>query len=277
MEFYLHSGLTYYEYVKMEKVAARAKDQLIAMNHPLVLSIAKRWEWSGLPLDELSVAGLEGIVTAINKFEPKYGATFSTYATYWITHRIRKEVNLHRFKTYVPERRILQMGAYERGVAKLQQELQREPTAEELSEVTGLRPDDIQVIQNTKRLKYAMVVSLQQPKDPHGHQSRTWGDVVGHLKALSPEREIVANTMWVRGEVERILQRYLTEQEAEIVRLKYGLYDPPIPKTSKEIGESKGRTKQRIDQIHNVALEKLRECPDILVVADELQIRTSQS
>jgi RNA polymerase sigma factor (sigma-70 family) len=230
------------------RAGEQATQDFINCNLRLVVSIAKRYQSSEMPLLDLVQEGNLGLIHAVEKFDWRKGFKFSTYATWWIRQSIGRGIDNSARTIRLPVhagdqvRRLLRVRNHMEG------ELGRLPTPAELADVLQLSEEQI-----TELLGHASdPISLDTPIGADGDTEL--GDIVADLTAMSTF-EIVAEAM-LPEEVEKLL-RPLDDREKEILRLRYGL-DRGDPRTLEEVGDVLHLTRERIRQIERQALSKLR-------------------
>jgi RNA polymerase sigma factor (sigma-70 family) len=230
------------------RAAEHATDTFVKSNLRLVVSIAKKYQSSGLPLLDLVQEGNLGLIHAVGKFDYKKGFKFSTYATWWIRQSITRGIANTARTVRLPVHAGDQALALRKAVTRLEGEIGRRPTTEELSAELGWKP--AQVVEVVRFS--ADPTSLNSPVSEESGDE--FGDFIADVTAISPFDAVAEGLMPL--EIERSLA-VLDDRERRIISLRYGL-DRGEPRTLEEVGEHFALTRERIRQIENRAMAKLR-------------------
>lgn len=232
--------------IKEEGAAARRR--LIQANGRLVVSIAGQYTGRGLSLSELAQEGTLGLIRAVDKFDPAKGARLSTYATYWIRQNISRALTTQSRPIRLPVGKVEHLRKIRAVMNQLYQELGRMPEVEEVAARTGDSPDDVYHL-----LKHGQeTVSLDEPV---GEDGLTLEDFIENVDSASVEDQVAS--LLLKDQIDRVLAT-LSPRESRIVELRYGLHNG-IPLTLQDIGDRFGLTRERIRQIEQDALLKLRQ------------------
>lgn len=227
-----------------------AKDQLITCNLKLVVSIAKHYVNRGMDFLDLIQEGNLGLIKAVDKFDYTRGFKFSTYATWWIRQAITRALADQARTIRIPVHMVETINKITRAQRKLVQKLNRDPTAEEISEELGgtLSANKIREIQQIALDPLSLEKPVGEEEDSHV------GDFIEDKDNISPYD--YANRAMETERINEVLSQ-LTEKEARIIRLRYGLEDGRTH-TLEEVGKEFNVTRERIRQIEAKALKKLR-------------------
>ena len=226
-----------------------ARDRMVRANLRLVVNIARGYTGKGLSLQDLIEEGNLGLLRAVGGFDPAVGTRFSTYASYWIKQSIKRAL-INSGKTIrIPAYMVELLSKWRRASARLNEELGRTPTPEEVARVLGLPKKKLPIIKKAIRIYNAT------PQTDQMQAGWTLGEMVMDERLPSPDEVLVEN-----DNLEHVMQMLETmdQREATVLRMRFGLAGHE-PRTLKEIGESLGLTRERVRQIETEALRKLAE------------------
>jgi RNA polymerase primary sigma factor len=235
--------------LRIEEGDGEARDHMVRANLRLVVNIARSYTGKGLGLQDLIAEGNLGLLRAVEGFDPSMNTRFSTYASYWIKQSIKRAVintgKTIRIPAYMNELLV----KWRRATARLQDELGRAPTNEEVAARLNLPKKKLAIIKKAIRIYNAA------PQSDQVDGGRSLDETIMDENSLTPETNILkADDL---HQVMELLDQ-MDKREAAVLRLRFGL-EGEEPKTLKEIGDRLGLTRERVRQIESEALSKLSE------------------
>jgi RNA polymerase primary sigma factor len=227
---------------------AKAMEKLILANLRFVVSVSKQYQNQGLTLPDLINEGNIGLIKAAARFDETKGFKFISYAVWWIRQSILQAIAEQSRLVRLPLNKIGLMNKLNRTISKMEQNLGRMPSEDEIAEEAHMDMEDIQRYLNNNGRHVSMDAPLSQ-----GEETNLY-DVILNADASDPEEELLNDSLNL--EIERAL-KHIGERDAEILRLFYGLHGVP-PHSLDEIGEKFNLTRERVRQIKEKSIQKLK-------------------
>jgi len=234
---------------RIKKGDKKAREHMIKANLRLVVKIARDYEGIGLPLLDLISEGNIGLMKAVERFDPAKGGKLSTYGSWWIKQSIKRALANQSKTIRLPVHLVDKISKMRRTAMQLQEEFGREPTDEEIADELGITAGRVAQM----RLASIRPASLDAPIGDD--DSNNFSEIVQDENATSPYENLEEKT--VTGMLQEMVHT-LDAREETILRYRFGL-DGGTEKTLEEVGEKFGVTRERIRQIQNIALRKLRK------------------
>ena len=226
-----------------------ARAHMIKANLRLVVKIAQDYSNYGLPLLDLISEGNIGLMKAVERFDPNKGGKLSTYAAWWIKQSIKRALANQSKTIRLPVHMVDKIAKLRRISRMLTEAIGREPTDEELCEETGISPKKLTMLKRAAQRP----TSLDAPVGDD--ESSSYSEIIGDERAVNPLDALSDKNM--RGELEDLLE-VLNERESKIIDARFGL-GGKTPMTLEEVGREFGVTRERIRQLQNIALDKMRK------------------
>jgi RNA polymerase primary sigma factor len=235
---------------KDKATATKAKKRLVSANLRLVISIAKKFSNCGMPLLDLIQAGNIGLMKAVDGFNYKLGFKFSTYASKWIQAAITRTISNQVRTVRIPVNVIPTLKKVDRASRRLNNELGRRPTTDELAKDTGVESDKVRAMARIPQ----RAISLDLPVDGDNGDC-TLGEILGDT--FSPTTGDIVDKHFFSEQLGAVMKEALDERECEVLTMRYGL-NGESEHTQSEIADHLNLSRQRVSQIENKALMRMR-------------------
>lgn len=235
---------------RIQKGDKAARDHMISANLRLVVKISMDYKDFGLPLLDLISEGNIGLIKAVERFDPTKGGKLSTYAAWWIKQSIKRALANQSKTIRLPVHLVDKIAKMRRTAMALTEELGREPTDEEIAIELQMPTNKVAHLKSVS----VRPASLDAPVGDDGNAT-TFGEMVGDEKTASPLEALNENSE--KSEIRAMIEE-LDDREAEILRHRFGL-DGYDELTLEEVGQKFSVTRERIRQLQNIALSKIRK------------------
>ena len=233
---------------KIKRGDKNARATMIKANLRLVVKIAHDYSNLGLPLLDLISEGNIGLMKAVERFDPKKGGKLSTYGAWWIKQSIKRALANQAKTIRLPVHLVDKISKMKRTAMKMSERLGREPSDQELADVLGMQRAKVSQLREISVRPASLDATIGDEDDTQ------FSEIVGDENAASPFEQLRDKTM--RDDIRDLLEE-LEPREAEILTARFGL-DGSKPLTLEEVGKLKKVTRERIRQLQNIALNKLR-------------------
>ncbi|MGA1867770.1 MAG: RNA polymerase sigma factor RpoD/SigA [bacterium] len=250
---------------RIAKGDKEARSKLIEANLRLVVNIAKRYSHCGLPFLDLIQEGNLGLIKAVEKFDGTRGCKFSTYATWWIRQSIRRAMANKARTIRVPVHTLDTINSLIKGRERLMRENKKEPNIKEMATYMKIPEKRVQDLFNIINI-LRKPVCLEQPFDDTSNYS--YADYLEDKESNTAWDKVIDKSL--KKEIRRLLYTLLNEREQKIIGMRFGI-ETYEGKTLEEVGDSCHLSRERIRQIQNEALSRLKESDDLKPLYDFLK------
>ena len=233
----------------IKKGDSESLNKLIKGNLRFVVSVSKQYQNQGLSLPDLINEGNLGLIKAAQRFDETRGFKFISYAVWWIRQSILQALAEQARIVRLPLNKIGSINKINKTLSRLEQEFEREPTAEEIAKTLEMQPEDVKKAMLTSNRHVSMDAPLQAGEEGSMYE------VMPNKDLPLPDKSLITDSL--RKEIERTLTT-LSQREADILRLYFGL-NGVTPHTLEEIGEKFELTRERVRQIKEKAIRKLKQ------------------
>ncbi len=225
-----------------------ARQQMISANLRLVVKIANDYNNFGLPILDLISEGNIGLIKAVERFDPTKGGKLSTYAAWWIKQSIKRALANQGKTIRLPVHLVDRIAEMRRTTAQLANELDRDPSDEEIAYTMGIPVNKVAHLKSVSTRPASLDAPVGEDNDT------SFGDLVGDEDQATPIEDLQEKS---RNQDIQVMMSRLEPRESDIIRLRFGL-DGNHPLTLEEVGEKFGVTRERVRQIQNIAIHKMR-------------------
>jgi len=232
---------------RIKKGDKEAMEKLIRANLRFVVSVAKQYQNQGLSLPDLINEGNLGLIKAAEKFDETRGFKFISYAVWWIRQSIMQAINEQSRIVRLPLNQVSSLTKYRKAIQEFEQKHRRKPTQKELAEILETTEEKIKKTVSASGKAISMDAPFVEDED------NSLIDILPNEDSPKADEDLMKESL--RVEIERALST-LTEREREIIKLSFGISTEPI--SLEEIGERYGLTRERVRQIREKALKKMR-------------------
>jgi RNA polymerase primary sigma factor len=234
---------------KIHEGDTNALDKLIKANLRFVVSVSKQYQNKGLDLQDLINEGNLGLIKAAQRFDETKGFKFISYAVWWIRQSILQALAEQSRIVRLPLNKIGSMNKINKMFSELEHQFERNPTAEEIAKILEIAPSDVKEALRSLERHVSMDAPLSQGEEGTMH------DVLQNKNAIKPDKKLLTESL--QKEIERALTT-LSPRESEIIKLYFGI-NMQHPYTLEEIGEEFGLTRERVRQIKEKAIKRLKQ------------------